>query len=101
MRPLGVTVVSRHNFRLCCVVHRVAEQLRQDLAFDLVAIEVDRDPRLITQYGDWVSAVLLDGREAITGKITGGQLRKAVKKARWRNPISRILSRVKLAPTRG
>jgi hypothetical protein len=34
------------------VVHRVAEQLRQDLAFDLVAIEADRDPRLITQYGD-------------------------------------------------
>jgi hypothetical protein len=25
-----------------------------------------------------VSAVLLDGREAITGKITGGQLRKAI-----------------------
>ena len=101
MSPLRVTIVSRHDCHLCRVVHRVAEQLRQELVFDLVAIEVDSDPRLVMQYGDRVPVVLLDGREAISGKVTGGELRKAIKKARWRNPISRILSRVKLALTRG
>ena len=57
--------------------------------------------RLVAQYGDRVPVVLIDGRESFPAKITGGELRKAIKKARWRNPISRILSRVKLALTRG
>jgi hypothetical protein len=48
-----------------------------------------------------VPVVLIDEKEILSGKITGGALRKAIKKARWRNPISRILSRVKLALTRG
>ena len=101
MRHLRVTIISRHDCHLCHVVHRVAEQVRQELAFDLVEMDVDSDPRLVTQYGDRVPVILLDGREAISGKVTGGQLRKTIKKARWRNPISRILSRVKLALTRG
>ena len=101
MRHLRVTIISRHDCYLCHVVHRVAEQVRQELAFDLVEMDVDSDPRLVTQYGDRVPVILLDGREAISGKVTGGQLRKTIKKARWRNPISRILSRVKLALTRG
>ena len=101
MRHLRVTIISRHDCRLCHVVHRVAEQVRHEFAFDLVEMDVDSDPRLVTQYGDRVPVVLLDGREAIFGKVTGGELRMAIKKARWRNPISRILSRVKLALTRG
>jgi Glutaredoxin-like domain (DUF836) len=101
MSLLRVTIVSRDDCHLCRVVHRVAEQLRQEVAFDLAVIEVDSDPRLVRQYGDRVPVVLLDGREAISGKVTGGELRTAIKKARWRNPISRILSRVKLALTRG
>lgn len=101
MNHLCVTIVSRRNCHLCHVVHRVAEQVRQELVFDLVEMDVDSDPRLVAQYGDQVPVVLLDGREAISGKVTGSELRKAIKRARWRNPISRILSRVKLALTRG
>ena len=82
MNHLCVTIVSRHNCHLCHVVHRVAEQVRQELVFDLVEMDVDSDPRLVAQYGDQVP-------------------REAINKARWRNPISRILSRVKLALTRG
>jgi len=45
--------------------------------------------------------VLLDEVEHFVGKVTEGELRRAIKKARWRRPISRILSRLGFAPTRG
>ena len=71
------------------------------LLLDCSTIDVDSDEHLRRQYGDRVPVVLLDDREILCGKVTGGELREAIKKARWRNPISRILSRVKLALTRG
>ena len=101
MIPLRVTIVSRHGCHLCRVVYRVAEQLQQELSFDLATVDVDGDLGTVTRYGNRVPVVLIDEKEILSGKITGGALRKAIKKARWRNPISRILSRVKLALTRG
>ncbi len=98
---LLITVVSRHGCHLCRVAHRVAEQLHQDLSFELAAVDVDDDPHLLAQYSDRVPIILINGRETLFGKVTGGELREAIKRARWRNPVSRILSRVKLALTRG
>lgn len=101
MNPLRVTIMSRHECHLCRVVTRVARQVQQDLAFELITVDIDSDKRLRQQYNDRVPVLLINDRETFSGKVTGGELRKAIKKARWRNPISRILSRVKLALTRG
>jgi len=101
MEQLRITILSRRECHLCRVVTRVAEQVQQDLSFELRTIDVDSDNRLRTQYGDRIPVVLINDRETLSGKVTGGELREAIKKARWRNPISRILSRVKLALTRG
>jgi len=98
---MRVTIMSRRDCHLCHVVTRVASQVQEDLAFHLATIDVDSDEHLRRQYGDRVPVVVLDDREILCGKVTGGELREAIKKARWRNPISRILSRVKLALTRG
>lgn len=101
MIPLRVTIVSRHGCHLCRVVYRMAEQLQQELSFDLATVDVDGDLGAVASYGNRVPVVLIDGKETLSGKVIGRSLRKAIKKARWRNPISRILSRVKLALTRG
>ncbi len=101
MSSTRVTIMSRHECHLCHVVARVAAQVQEDLAFHLTIVDIDQDEQLRQQYGDRVPVVLLDDREILSGKVTGGELRKAIKRARWRNPISRILSRVKLALTRG
>ena len=93
--------MSREGCHLCKVVHRVATHLQQDLAFELDTVDVDSDQRWLVPYGDRVPVVLIDQREALAGKITAGDLRRVIEKARWGNPISRILSRVKLALTRG
>lgn len=101
MSPMRVTIMSRRECHLCHVVARVAAQVQKDLAFQLTIVDVDNDEHLRLHYGDRIPVILLDDREILSGKVTGGELRKAIKRARWRNPISRILSRVKLALTRG
>jgi len=101
MSPIRVTIMSRRECHLCHVVARVAAQVQEDLAFQLTIVDVDNDEHLRREYGDRIPVVLLDDREILSGKVTGGELRTAIQRARWRNPISRILSRVKLALTRG
>lgn len=101
MSPMRVIIMSRRECHLCHVVARVAAQVQEDLAFQLTIVDVDNDEHLRREYGDRIPVVLLDDREILSGKVTGGELRKAIQRARWRNPISRILSRVKLALTRG
>ncbi len=101
MDSLRVTIMSRQDCHLCRVVTRVAKHVQQDLPFHLSVVDVDSDPELKERYGDRVPVVLLNDQETLSGKVTGEALREAIKKARWRNPISRILSRVKLALTRG
>ncbi len=101
MKPVRVTIVSREGCHLCKVIYRVATHLQHDLPFELETVDVDSDQRLLVPYGDRVPVVLINQQEALSGKFTAGDLRRAIEKARWRNPVSRILSRVKLALTRG
>jgi hypothetical protein len=69
--------------------------------FELNDVDVDKDPALAEQYGSKVPVVFIDRRETFFGKVSEGHLKRAIKRARWRSPISRILSRMKLALTRG
>ena len=99
--PVSVIVYSRLDCHLCGVIHRMARHLQKELSFELQKIDVTADEKLVAAYGDRVPVVLIDQRERFSGTVTEGQLRRAIKKARWRSPISRILSRIKLALTRG
>ncbi len=98
---MRITIMSRPECHLCHAVARVAAQVQKDLAFHLTIVDIDQDEQLRQRYGHRIPVVLLNDRELLSGKVTGGELRKAIKKARWRDPISRILSRMKLALTRG
>lgn len=101
MSSMRLTIMSRRECHLCHAVARVAAQVQEDLAFHLTIVDIDHDEALRQRYGHRIPVVLLNDREILSGKVTGGELRKAIKKARWRDPISRILSRMKLALTRG
>lgn len=92
-----VTIYSRQGCHLCAVVHRIARHLQEEVPFRLDYVDIAANRALSDRYGDQVPVVLIDGREILRGKMTEGQLRRAVKRARWRSPISRILFRVKLA----
>jgi len=99
--PVRVTILSREDCHLCGVVYRIALQLQSELHIETRKVYIDGDSVLTERYGTRVPVVLLDEIEHFAGKVTEGELRRAIKKARWRRPISRILSRLGYAPTRG
>ena len=99
--PVRVTILSRKDCHLCDVVYRIATHLQSELHIETSKVSIESDRVLIERYGTRVPIILLDEVEHFAGKVTEGELRRAIKKARWRRPISRILSRLGYAPKRG
>ena len=99
--PVRVTILSREDCHLCGVVYRIALHLQSELHIETSKVPIDGDRVLTERYGARVPVVLLDEVEHFAGKVTEGELRRAIKKARWRRSISRILSRLGYAPKRG
>jgi glutaredoxin len=98
---LELTILSRENCHLCDVVHRILLSLQAEFALKIQKASIDGDATQLKRYGMRVPVVLIDGIERCAGKTTEGELRRAIKRARWRRPISRILSRLGYAPRRG
>lgn len=99
--PVHVTILSREDCHLCNVIFRIALHLQAELNITTKKVGVEGDRALMERYGSRVPVVLIDEVEQFSGKVTEGELRRAIKKARWRRPISRILSRLGCGPKRG
>jgi len=99
--PVRVTILSREDCHLCGVVYRIALHLQSELHIETSKVLIESDRVLMERYGAKVPVVLINEVEHFTGKVTEGELRRAIKKARWRRPISRILSRLGFSPKRG
>ncbi len=96
-----VTIFSRQDCHLCEVVLRMARRIQIDIPFRLEHIDISGDPDLSYRHGTRIPVVLIDRVERFAGQVTERELRAAIKKARWRGPISRILSRFRSALRRG
>lgn len=96
--PIRVTILSREDCHLCDVVYRMAIHLQSELHIEASKVSIDSDRVLMERYGTKVPVVLIDEVEHFSGNVTEGELRRTIKKARWRKPISRILSRLGCAP---
>lgn len=101
MAEIQVTILSRHQCELCEVVLGTARRLQASMSFALNQVEIDADARLLARYGSRVPVVLIDQVEIGSGAVTEWELRRAIKRARWRSPISRILSRLRATRRRG
>ena len=99
--PVHVTILSRKDCHLCDVMFRIALHLQAELNITTTKVDIEGDCALTERYGSRVPVVLIDEVEHCSGKVTEGELRRAIKKARWRRPISRILSRLGYGPKRG
>ena len=99
--PLRVIILSRKDCHLCDVVYRMAVRLQLELHIDTKKVSIEGDTDLMERHGARVPVVLLDDIEHFSGNVTEGELRRAIKKARWRRPISRILSCLGYAPKQG
>ena len=98
---INVTILSRPNCHLCDVVIRIAQQVQAETPFTLTRRNIDEDADLSARYGHRVPVVLINQVEILSGKITEGDFRRAIIRARERGPISRILSRLRSLWRRG
>jgi len=96
-----VTILSREDCHQCGVVYRIALNLQSELHIETKKVYIDSDNTLMERYGTRVPVVLLDEVEHFAGNVTEEKLRRAIKKARWRRPISRILSCLGYVPKQG
>jgi hypothetical protein len=100
--PICVTIFSRHDCYPCTVVCQTALHLQSELPIKVRKVYIDNDTDLMERYGMRVPVVLVEEVEYFAGKVvTEQELRRAIKKARWRRPISRILSRLGFWPKQG
>jgi Glutaredoxin-like domain (DUF836) len=93
---LDVSIFMKPGCHLCHVVVKMATRVQADVPFALRQVDISDDPALLARYATRIPVVLIDGREYLEGRITEGSMRSALKKARWRKPISRILSHLRL-----
>ena len=96
-----VKVLSRNECHLCAVVMKMARRIQAETPFALCKVDIAEDPGLSARYGAQVPVILIDEVEVFWGEVREQDLRRAIKWARWRRPISRILSRLRLWPRRG
>lgn len=96
-----MTVVSRQDCGFCDDVLATVRRLQAETPFELDKVDVAEDAQLAARYGARIPVVLIDAAEVGSGRITEQDLRRAIKRARWRRPISRILSRLGWNPKRG
>ena len=100
-RAIRLTILSREDCHLCDVVYHIAAHLQPEMNITTNKVSIEGNTTLMERYGEKVPVVLLDGIEYFSGNVTEGELRRAIKRARWRRPISRILSRLGYVPKRG
>jgi len=99
--PIRVTILSRKDCHLCDDVYRIAVRLQSELHIEAIKVSIDGERVLMERHGTRVPVVLLDEVEHCAGNVTEEELRRVIKKARWRRPISRILFRLGYALRRG
>ena len=95
---IRILILSRDDCHLCDVVYQMAVRLQLELPIDTKKISIDSDADLFERHGARVPVILLDDVEHFSGNVTEEALRRAIKRARWRRPISRILSCLGYAP---
>jgi glutaredoxin len=90
-----LTIFSKPGCHLCDVTARMIIRIRIDIPVSCHYVDIAADPQLLRTYGTRIPVIFIDGLECFSGKVTERELRAAIKKARWRGPLSRILSRLR------
>ena len=80
---------------------KMARRIQGEIPFRLSQVDISEERALMDRYAEKVPVVLIDQIEALSGQVREQELRRAIKRARWRRPISRILSRFRSSLPRG
>ena len=83
---IAITVLTRSDCVLCERVSDMLARLQREFTLSVTTRELSDD-----MPGE-VPIVWIDGTRSLSGVISERQLRRAIQRARWSRPISRILS---------
>ena len=83
LEHLQVQMFTRAGCHLCDEARQILESARQQYGFTLQAVDVDTDPELISQYGDCVPVVLVDGKVRFRGRINSVLLSRLLRAEKW------------------
>ncbi len=70
---------TREGCGLCHESLALCQQLCQESGFDCEVIDIDQDPKLVQEYGNWVPVIALNGKVRLRGKISPAWLRRELK----------------------
>ncbi len=73
-----VTVVSRQGCHLCEVAEADVARICAELNVEWTTVDVDADPELRAEYGDYVPVILVDGAEHGYWRVEEDRLRAAL-----------------------
>ncbi|MCP5114733.1 MAG: glutaredoxin family protein [bacterium] len=74
-----VTLFTRQGCHLCEEAHEVLREARNEAAFDLEVLDIDRDPELKRRY-DWeVPVIAINGKKAFKYRLTKLEFLKRLK----------------------
>ena len=94
---IRMIILSREDCHLCDVVYRMAVRLQQSSHRNKEAIYRRRYGSVGTLWNEFPCPARRD--RILLRNVTEGELRRAIKRARWRRPISRILSCLRFLPS--
>jgi hypothetical protein len=66
---MRVTLYTRHGCHLCEPVADELRRLQQDWGFILDNVDIDSDPSLVAEHGNWVPVVVVNGAVRFRGRI--------------------------------
>jgi glutaredoxin len=76
-RPtLHVVQYTRRSCHLCDEAWALLQRYQTRYGFRLEAVDVDSDPRLAAEYGDWVPVVTVDGKVRFRGRVNEVMLKR-------------------------
>lgn len=74
-----VTLLTRAGCHLCDDAHDVLARIAAEAAAELVVTDVDADPRLRAEYGDYVPVFLVDDIPHGYARVDEARLRRALR----------------------
>lgn len=74
----NVTLVTRVGCHLCETAETEIARICGELAVPWSTVDVDSDPDLRAEHGDWVPVIMIDGRQHGYGMVDEARFRQAL-----------------------
>jgi glutaredoxin len=69
LKQMRVVLYTRHGCHLCEDAAKLLQDAQSKYGFRIDVVDVDSDPNLVAQHGEWVPVVTVDGKVRFRGGV--------------------------------